>query len=96
MYVCMYVYIHAYTCAYTDPHGGNLLAMKDGKLAYLDFGMMSEVEPYQRYGILEAVVHMVNRDFKYVHFVLCMYVHIRVCVRVCMYVCCSAYGQQGL
>eukprot|EP00172_Hildenbrandia_rubra_P002796 Plantae.Rhodophyta-Hildenbrandia_rubra.ctg3912.p1 GENE.Plantae.Rhodophyta-Hildenbrandia_rubra.ctg3912~~Plantae.Rhodophyta-Hildenbrandia_rubra.ctg3912.p1 ORF type:complete len:803 (+),score=115.26 Plantae.Rhodophyta-Hildenbrandia_rubra.ctg3912:2914-5322(+) len=50
-------YFHA------DPHGGNLLAARNGKLCYLDFGMMSEVEPEQRYGIIEAVVHMVNRDF---------------------------------
>ncbi|MBD2113979.1 MULTISPECIES: ABC1 kinase family protein [Cyanophyceae] len=49
---------------HADPHPGNLLAMADGKLAYLDFGMMSEVKPYQRYGLIEAVVHMVNRDFE--------------------------------
>ena len=49
---------------HADPHPGNLLAMTDGKLAYLDFGMMSEVKPYQRYGLIEAVVHMVNRDFE--------------------------------
>ncbi|RZM82670.1 AarF/ABC1/UbiB kinase family protein [Leptolyngbya iicbica LK] len=49
---------------HADPHPGNLLAMSDGKLAYLDFGMMSEVKPYQRYGLIEAVVHMVNRDFE--------------------------------
>ncbi|EME26393.1 aarF domain-containing kinase [Galdieria sulphuraria] len=51
-------YFHA------DPHGGNLMATKDGKLCYLDFGMMSELKPAQRYGIIEAVVHMVNRDFR--------------------------------
>jgi predicted unusual protein kinase regulating ubiquinone biosynthesis (AarF/ABC1/UbiB family) len=49
---------------HADPHPGNLLAMADGNLAYLDFGMMSEVKPYQRYGLIEAVVHMVNRDFE--------------------------------
>ena len=49
---------------HADPHGGNLLATADGKLVYLDFGMMSEVEGYQRYGILEAVIHLVNRDFR--------------------------------
>ncbi|MGF1568992.1 MAG: ABC1 kinase family protein [Nodosilinea sp.] len=49
---------------HADPHPGNLLAMRDGKLAYLDFGMMSEVKSYQRYGLIEAVVHMVNRDFE--------------------------------
>ncbi len=49
---------------HADPHPGNLLATPEGKLAYLDFGMMSEVKPYQRYGLIEAVVHMVNRDFE--------------------------------
>ncbi len=49
---------------HADPHPGNLLAMKDGRLAYLDFGMMSNIKPYQRYGLIEAVVHLVNRDFE--------------------------------
>ena len=48
---------------FVDPHAGNLLAMANGKLCYLDFGMVSYVEPQQRYSIIEAVVHMVNRDF---------------------------------
>lgn len=48
---------------HADPHPGNLLATFDGKLAYLDFGMMSEVKPPQRYGLIEAIVHVVNRDF---------------------------------
>ncbi len=49
---------------HADPHPGNLLAMPDGRLAYLDFGMMSTIKPYQRYGLIEAVVHLVNRDFE--------------------------------
>ncbi|NEN95091.1 MAG: AarF/ABC1/UbiB kinase family protein [Moorea sp. SIO3I7] len=48
---------------HADPHPGNLLATSDGKLAYIDFGMMSQVKTYQRYGLIEAVVHLVNRDF---------------------------------
>jgi predicted unusual protein kinase regulating ubiquinone biosynthesis (AarF/ABC1/UbiB family) len=48
---------------HADPHPGNLLAMPDGRLAYLDFGMMSQMEPYQRYGLIEAIVHLINRDF---------------------------------
>ncbi|HCQ23562.1 MAG: hypothetical protein AN483_13520 [Aphanizomenon flos-aquae MDT14a] len=48
---------------HADPHPGNLLATMDGKLAYLDFGMMSEVKPAQRYGLIEAIVHVVNREF---------------------------------
>ena len=38
--------------------------MASGKLCYLDFGMVSYVEPAQRYMIIEAVVHLVNRDFR--------------------------------
>lgn len=49
---------------HADPHPGNLLATRDGKLAYLDFGMMSQIEPPQRYGLIEAIVHVVNRDFE--------------------------------
>jgi predicted unusual protein kinase regulating ubiquinone biosynthesis (AarF/ABC1/UbiB family) len=49
---------------HADPHPGNLLATPDGQLAYLDFGMMSEIKPPQRYGLIEAIVHVVNRDFE--------------------------------
>ena len=48
---------------HADPHAGNLLVTDDGMLVYIDFGMMSFLAPAQRYAIIEAVVHMVNRDF---------------------------------
>jgi predicted unusual protein kinase regulating ubiquinone biosynthesis (AarF/ABC1/UbiB family) len=48
---------------HADPHPGNLLALADGRLAYLDFGMMSEVSREARTGLIQAVVHLVNRDF---------------------------------
>ena len=48
---------------HADPHGGNLLACEDGRLCYLDFGMMSYAAAKQRNGILLAVVHIVNRDW---------------------------------
>jgi hypothetical protein len=38
--------------------------MQNGKLCYLDFGMVSYVESSQRYAIIESVVHLVNRDFE--------------------------------
>jgi predicted unusual protein kinase regulating ubiquinone biosynthesis (AarF/ABC1/UbiB family) len=44
-----------------DPHPGNLLACRDGTLAYLDFGMMSESPEEARYAIMAHVVHLVNR-----------------------------------
>ena len=48
---------------HADPHPGNLLALKDGRLCYLDFGMMSEVSKQSRNGLIQAVVHLVNRNF---------------------------------
>jgi len=48
---------------HADPHAGNLLALPNGKLCYLDFGMVSYLESSQRYSIIESVVHLVNRDF---------------------------------
>lgn len=47
----------------TDPHAGNLLAQPDGRLCYLDFGMMSYADAQQRNGFLLAVIHVVNRDW---------------------------------
>ncbi|MFM7087737.1 MAG: ABC1 kinase family protein [Cyanobium sp.] len=47
---------------HADPHPGNLLALADGRLAYLDFGMMSEVTRESRTGLIQAVVHLVNRN----------------------------------
>ncbi|MFM7362545.1 MAG: ABC1 kinase family protein [Cyanobium sp.] len=48
---------------HADPHPGNLLALADSRLAYLDFGMMSEVTRESRTGLIQAVVHLVNRNF---------------------------------
>ena len=48
---------------HADPHPGNLLALSDGRLCYLDFGMMSEVTKESRTGLIQAVVHLVNRNF---------------------------------
>ncbi|XP_008782652.1 protein ACTIVITY OF BC1 COMPLEX KINASE 3, chloroplastic [Phoenix dactylifera] len=53
-----YGYFHA------DPHPGNLLATPGGKLAFLDFGMMSETPEEARFAIIGHVVHMVNRDYE--------------------------------
>lgn len=53
-----YGYFHA------DPHPGNLLATTDGKLAFLDFGMMSETPEEARFAIIGHVVHLVNRDYE--------------------------------
>ncbi|KAK8349269.1 hypothetical protein V6Z12_A06G131400 [Gossypium hirsutum] len=48
---------------HADPHPGNLFRTYDGKLAYIDFGMMGEFKQEFREGFIEACLHLVNRDF---------------------------------
>lgn len=35
----------------------------DGKLAILDFGLMTEITDNQKYGMVEAIAHLINRDY---------------------------------
>ncbi|KAF8026707.1 hypothetical protein BT93_F3244 [Corymbia citriodora subsp. variegata] len=60
---CSFNQLLEYGFYHADPHPGNLLRTYDGKLAYLDFGMMGEFEQELRDGFIEACLHLVNRDF---------------------------------
>ena len=48
---------------HADPHPGNMLRTPDGQLVILDFGLMTEVTEDQRYGMIEAIAHLINRDY---------------------------------
>lgn len=48
---------------HADPHPGNLLRTRDGKLAYLDFGMTGEIDATIRQGLMRATLHLVNREY---------------------------------
>eukprot|EP00268_Persea_americana_P031556 TRINITY_DN3077_c0_g1_i10.p1 TRINITY_DN3077_c0_g1~~TRINITY_DN3077_c0_g1_i10.p1 ORF type:complete len:372 (-),score=69.34 TRINITY_DN3077_c0_g1_i10:601-1716(-) len=60
---CSLTQLLEYGFYHADPHPGNLLRTNDGKLAYLDFGMMGEFRQELRDGFVEACLHLVNRDF---------------------------------
>lgn len=45
-------------CLHADPHSGNLLLTKDGKLCYLDFGLIVYVPPNDRQAMMAALVHL--------------------------------------
>lgn len=47
---------------HADPHGGNLLKCPEG-LAYIDFGMVSEVPQQVREGLLCAVAYLVAEEY---------------------------------
>jgi aarF domain-containing kinase len=48
---------------HADPHPGNLIRTPEGKLALIDFGLMTQITDDQKYGIIEAVSHLVHRDY---------------------------------
>lgn len=60
---CSFNQLLEYGFYHADPHPGNLLRTYEGKLAYLDFGMMGEFKQEFRDGFIEACLHLVNRDF---------------------------------
>jgi predicted unusual protein kinase regulating ubiquinone biosynthesis (AarF/ABC1/UbiB family) len=47
---------------HADPHPGNLLVMKDGRLAFFDFGMVGVVDEELRAKIVAAFFHLLDRD----------------------------------
>ena len=40
-----------------------MMRTTDGKLASLDFGLMTEVTDDQKYGMIEAIAHLINQDY---------------------------------
>ena len=41
-----------------------MMRTNDGKLAILDFGLMTEITDNQKYGMIEAIAHLINRDYE--------------------------------
>ncbi|MBD2092942.1 AarF/ABC1/UbiB kinase family protein [Microcoleus sp. FACHB-1515] len=48
---------------HADPHPGNLFAMPDGRMAYIDFGMMDQLSQEMKETLVDAVVHLINKDY---------------------------------
>lgn len=48
---------------HADPHPGNLFALADGRMAYIDFGMMDQMEEPIKENLVDSVVHLINKDY---------------------------------
>ncbi|GLT67553.1 hypothetical protein SLA2020_398510 [Shorea laevis] len=46
-----------------DPHPGNIFAMRDGRIAYVDFGNVAVLSQLNKQILIDAVVHAVNEDY---------------------------------
>ncbi|QDZ23610.1 ABC1 domain-containing protein [Chloropicon primus] len=46
-----------------DPHGGNLMLSPEGKLVYLDFGVLCRITEKKARGLLVMSAHMVNQEW---------------------------------
>jgi predicted unusual protein kinase regulating ubiquinone biosynthesis (AarF/ABC1/UbiB family) len=49
---------------HADPHPGNLFATLDGRMAYIDFGMMDQLETDTKETIASSIVQLINRDYQ--------------------------------
>ncbi|KAF6152172.1 hypothetical protein GIB67_019394 [Kingdonia uniflora] len=49
---------------HADPHPGNMIRTPDGKLAILDFGLVTKLTDDQKYGMIEAISHLIHRDYR--------------------------------
>jgi len=42
---------------------GNIFALRDGRIAYVDFGNVAELSQSNKQTLIDAVVHAVNEDY---------------------------------
>jgi predicted unusual protein kinase regulating ubiquinone biosynthesis (AarF/ABC1/UbiB family) len=58
---------------HADPHPGNLFAMAPepgarstikGRMAYIDFGMMDQLDEPLKEALVDALVHLINKDYE--------------------------------
>ena len=47
-----------------DPHPGNVLALPSGDIAYVDFGNVAEISRANQESLIDAVVHVMNKDYE--------------------------------
>ncbi len=48
---------------HADPHAGNIFAMPDGRIGFMDFGIVGRVSPELRETMANTFLALINRDF---------------------------------
>ena len=57
------LYYHSF---HGDPHLGNIFLMKNGKIAFLDFGIIGKISPKMREAIGEIMLGLVKKDIDFI------------------------------
>ena len=56
------IFMHGFFHA--DPHPGNIFVLKDGRIAFLDFGMVGRIDAETREQLSDILVAIIHRDAK--------------------------------
>ena len=51
---------------HADPHPGNFLVMRDGRIAILDFGMVGVLDSFARFNLYQVLYGIINNDIELV------------------------------
>jgi predicted unusual protein kinase regulating ubiquinone biosynthesis (AarF/ABC1/UbiB family) len=49
---------------HADPHPGNLRVMADGRVGIFDFGMVGQVSPELKQGLVSAFLHVIKHEYR--------------------------------
>ncbi|MDN5359525.1 MAG: ubiquinone biosynthesis protein [Thermotogaceae bacterium] len=67
---CMFQQVFMIGFLHNDPHPGNLIATKNNRLYYIDFGQVSVVDKYTRRFLLEMVLALTRRDAEFLTLII--------------------------
>lgn len=67
---CMFQQVFMIGFLHNDPHPGNLIATKNNRLYFIDFGQVSVVDKYTRRFLLEMVLALTRRDSEFLTLII--------------------------
>lgn len=54
------IFIHGFF--HGDPHPGNIFICPDGKISFIDFGMMGRINEFTKHKMADLIIGVINRD----------------------------------
>jgi ubiquinone biosynthesis protein len=60
MAIMKQIFVHGFY--HGDPHPGNILINRAGKIVFIDFGLMGRIDKYTKYKLAELITGIVKRD----------------------------------